>query len=98
MPAGVFKSETENSKDIFGIVCSAKTSEQNNFGIPFWKAVDQSIYYLRHGTQYKQVQYYKHVHKKLGTSTTVLDPRGPTLHDIRPVQLFAIINNQANRI
>jgi hypothetical protein len=52
---------------------------------------------LRHGTQYKQVQY-KHVHKKLGTSTTVLVPRGPTLHDIRPVQLFAIINNQANRI
>jgi hypothetical protein len=43
MPAGVFKSETENYKDIFGIVCSAKTSEQNNFGIPFWKAVDQSV-------------------------------------------------------
>ena len=79
MPAGVFKSETENYKDIFGIVCSAKTSEQNNFGIPFWKAVDQSVD-LRHGTQCKQVQYYKHVHKKLGTSTTVLVPRGPTLH------------------
>ena len=95
MPAGVFKSETENYKDIFGIVCSAKTSEQNNFGIPFWKAVDQSVD-LRSEALHTS---------KCSTSTCTRSlARAPlflflvVLHYIRPVQLFAIINNQANRI